>query len=74
MAKEKKKKQGPDLDKYLEGRKKRYTTYHIAARIYSIPYYAFVRMAKEANATWKVRKTAIVDLDIFDAYLESKKS
>ena len=31
-----------------------------------------VRIAKEANACWKIRKTVIVDLDKLEAYLESQ--
>ena len=71
--KSKKKKEGPDLSKYLGDNAKRYVTYRQASIIYSVPYYAFVKMAKEANACWKIRKTVIVDLDKFDAYLETKK-
>ena len=31
---------GPDLDKYLEGKKKRYTTYGLGAGMYSLNYYS----------------------------------
>jgi len=31
-----------------------------------------VRIAKEANACWKIRKTVIVDLDKLEAYLENQ--
>ena len=37
---------GPDLDKYLEGKKKRYTTYGLGAGMYSLNYYSFVRLCK----------------------------
>ena len=46
----------PDLDKYLEGRKHKYMTYQQAARHYGLPYWGFVKVAKEAKATWKLRK------------------
>ena len=72
-VKSKKKKVGPDLDRYLGQNTKRYVTYGQAALIYSIPYYAFVNAAKEANACWKIRKTVIVDLDKFEAYVETMK-
>jgi hypothetical protein len=72
-VKSKKKIDGPDLSKYLGDNAKRYVTYRQAAMIYSIPYYAFVKMAKEANSCWKIRKTVIVDLDKSDAYLETMK-
>jgi len=62
---------GPNLDQYLEGRKKRYTTYGLGAGMYSLNYYSFVRLCKEAGANIQIKKKVIVDLDILDAYLES---
>ena len=60
----------PDLDKYLDGRNHKYMTYQQSARQYGMPYWGFVSVAKEAKATWKLRKTAIVDTVIFNKYLE----
>lgn len=62
---------GPDLEKYLEGKKKRYVTYVQGASIYQLSYYTFVRLAKEAGANIRSRRTVVVDLDIFEAYLMS---
>lgn len=31
-----------------------------------------VKLAREAKASWKIRKTVIVDLDKLDAYIERK--
>ena len=72
LAKAKKKRSiKPDLDQYIcERNEKRYMTYSQAALFYSLPYYGLVRLAKAAGASWKVRKTAIVDLDKLDLYLE----
>ena len=64
-------KKGPDLDKYLEGKKKNYTTYGLGARLYSMNYYTFVKLCKEAGANIQIKKNVVVDLDILDAYLES---
>ncbi len=72
MAEEAKKKnrfRGPDLDIYLEGREKRYTTYALGARMYSLNYYSFVKLAKKAGANIQIKKNVIVDLDILEAYL-----
>lgn len=65
-----KKARGPDLDKYLEGRLHRYTSYKEGARMYSMPYWTFVNFAKEAGATWALRRTAMVDLDILEQYMD----
>ena len=59
-----------NLDKYLEGRNHKYMTYEKASQLYGLPYWGFVSMAKEAKATWKLRKTAIVDIVVFEKYLE----
>ena len=64
----------PDLVKYLErprGRPvRKYITYEEGARLYKMPYWSFVRMAKRGEAAFPIRKTAVVDRDILDEYLE----
>ena len=40
----------PDLEGYLEERGRHLVTYTEGARMYHIPYYSFVRLAKEAKA------------------------
>ena len=59
----------PDLDKYVEGREKKYTTYAVGARLYSLNYYSFVRLAREAGANVKFRKNVLVDLDVLEDYM-----
>ena len=59
-----------DLEKYLEGRKNRYITYEKGARMYSLPYCTFVRLAKDAEANWPLRKTSIVDINLLDKYID----
>ena len=69
LTKAKKTWDAPRLEKYIRI-PRRYATYRQASRLYSMDYYQFVRLAKEANAYWKVRKTVIVDLEKFESYLE----
>ena len=45
---------GPNLDKYVENVRKRYVSYVQGAQIYSMNYYAFVRIAKEAGANMHI--------------------
>lgn len=61
---------GPDLDKYLEGRRRKYTTYAQGAKLYSMHYYGFVKLAKEAGANIRIKKNVVVDLEIIERYLE----
>lgn len=72
MATDKKKlQQGPDLDRYIVGKKRRFTTYTRGAAMYSLNYYTFVKLVKEACANLQIKKKVIIDLDILDAYLEA---
>ena len=59
----------PDLDKYLGDRRRQLVSYSEGARLYRIPYYSFVRLAKEAKANYIVRKTVIVDIGLVEKYL-----
>ena len=60
---------GPDLDEFLVGRKKHYTTYGLGASMYSMNYYSFVKLCKQAGAHIQVKKNVVIDLDILDAYI-----
>lgn len=74
MTKSRKTRYGPELDQFIKKEKiRRYATYHRATVLYSISYYTLVKLAKEADACWKIRKTVLVDLDKLDEYLENFK-
>ena len=45
-----KKRKTPDLEKYLEGKKRRFVNYTQRAKIYRMPYWPFVRLAKRAES------------------------
>lgn len=51
-----------DLEQYLIGREHKYVSYEEGARMCGLPYWGFVKMAKEAEATWALRKTSMVDM------------
>jgi len=59
-----------DLEKYLVGKEHRFCTYAEGAKMYSMAYWSFNAICKKAGANIKLRKTALVDLDILDAYIE----
>ena len=59
-----------NLDKYLVGKEHRYCTYNEGARLYCMNYWSFVTFCKEAGANFRLRKTALVDLNIVDKYIE----
>lgn len=59
----------PNLDKYLEGRRRHYVTYLDGARLYQLSYQTFIKLAKAAKANLKIRKAVIVDVDLIEQYL-----
>ena len=61
---------GPDLEKYLEGKKRKYTSYAEGARIFSMSYYTFISLAKAAGANMRIKKNVVVDLEAIEEYLE----
>ena len=57
----KKSPRAPDWDKYLNDENYHdFVTYAKGAKMYSLNYWTFVRLAKEAGASWPLRKTAVV--------------
>ena len=66
-----KRKDIPDLTKLLANKRKRYVRYAEGAKLYSMGINTFRETAKEAHAVIKLRKIALVDLDVFDDYLEN---
>lgn len=60
----------PDLEKYLKNRRRHPVTYADGARMYNVPYYTFVHLAKDADASFVAKKVAIVELELFEKYLD----
>ena len=63
---------GPDLDRFLEGKKRTFVSYAQGARIYSMNYYSFVTLAKTAGANIRIKKTVVIDLDVIEECLEKQ--
>ena len=45
-------------------------SYMEGAKYYSMNYYAFVKLAKEAGANIRIKKKVVIDLQLVDEYLE----
>ena len=63
---------GPDLEQFLVGRKRKFTSYAQGARLYSMNYYSFIKLVNEAGANLQIKKNVIVDLDILEKFIEKK--
>ncbi len=61
----------PDLEAFIkEDQRYNFVTYAQGAKMYSMPYWPFTRLAKEAKATWPIRKKDLVDTAVLDEYIE----
>jgi len=47
---------GPDLERFLEGRKRKFVTYAQGASMYSMNYYSFITLAKKQGQIFRSRK------------------
>ena len=61
---------GPDLDKYLGNGQRKLVSYAEGARIYSLNYYTFVKLAKRAGANIRIKKNVVIDLNKIEEFLE----
>lgn len=61
---------GPDLERLLDGKKRKFVTYAQGAKIYSLNYYSFVKLAKAAKANIQIKKNVVIDLEMVEEYLE----
>jgi hypothetical protein len=62
----------PELEKIL-AKKKRYVGYEEGMALYSMGKISFRKLAQEAHALLRIKKIAIIDLDILDDYLEQHR-
>ena len=63
--------QGKQAKEKMTNCKKKFVRYKEGAEIYSMCQSKFEKMAKEANAVYKLDKLVLVNCDIFEAYLET---
>lgn len=62
---------GPDLDRFIDEQKRNFVSYAQGARMYSMNYYSFVKLAKEARANIRIKKNVVIDLELIEKYLEN---
>ena len=51
-------------------KEKRFARYKDGAELYSMSIKTFTNLAKEAKAIYKINKLVLVNLDLFDSFLE----
>lgn len=60
---------GPDLDWFIDEQKRTFVSYAQGARMYSMNYYSFVKLAKEAGANIRIKKNVVIDLELIEKFL-----
>ncbi|MDY4969524.1 MAG: DUF6462 family protein [Lachnospiraceae bacterium] len=55
----------------IQPHRKRFVRYKEGAALYSMGVDKFEKLAKDANATYKIDKLVLVNCDIFEEYLET---
>lgn len=60
-----------ELEPMVRSGKKRFVRYQEGEELYSVGLHTFEQIAKEAGAIYKIRRLVLVNLDIFDEYLDT---
>ena len=61
----------PELEKILARKKKKYIRYEEAAVLYSMGKNSFRQIAQDAHAIVRLKRIALVNVEVLDEYLES---
>lgn len=61
----------PELEKILAKKKKRYVGYEEGAVLYSMGKNSFRQVAQDAHAVVRLKRIALVNVEVLDEYLES---
>ena len=67
----KQRKEIKELEKLIQGGKKKFVRYAEGAALYSLGLHTFQEIAKEANAVYKVKRCVLVNTEKVDEYLEN---
>ena len=65
------KKDATELEKLLAGKKKKYVRYEEGAVLYSMGKNSFRQVAQDAHAVVRLKRIALVNVEVLDEYLES---
>ena len=60
----------PELEKLLAGKKKKYVRYEEGAVLYSMGKNSFRQVAQDAHAIVRLKRIALVNVEVLDEYLE----
>ena len=61
----------PELEKMVQTGRKKFVRYEEGAKLYSMGLHTFQQLAKDAKAVYKLGQLVLVNLAIFDEYIET---
>lgn len=59
-----------ELKKMVNGRVKKFVSLEEGAAIYSVGKHTFREMARDAHATYRIKRRILVNLEMMDEYME----
>lgn len=60
-----------DSNSMVKSGKKKFVRYQEGAELYSMGLHTFEELAREAGAIYKIRRVVLVNLEIFEEYLDT---
>jgi hypothetical protein len=66
-----KRKEFEKMDSLLTNGKKKFVKYEEGAAMFSMGIHAFMELAKEAKAVYRIRRAVLINTDIIEEYLEN---
>ena len=66
-----KRKEYAKMDSLLTNGKKKFVKYEEGAAMFSMGIHAFMELAKEAKAVYRIRRSVLVNTDIIEEFLEN---
>lgn len=66
-----KRKELDNIEQLIMNRGKKFVRYDEGAKLYSLGIQTFMQLAKDAGATYRIKRAVLVNTEIIDEYLEN---
>lgn len=66
-----KRKELDNIEQLIMNRGKKFVRYDEGAKLYSLGIKTFMQLAKDAGATYRIKRAVLVNTEIIDEYLEN---
>lgn len=66
-----KRKELENIEQLMLNRGKKFVRYEEGAKLYSLGIQSFMQLAKDAGATYRIKRAVLVNTELIDEYLEN---